>query len=129
MNKSLENYIKSKEWTFKLRNGEYALDLCPLCNAGPGHFYINGEKEVFYCQKCTSRGHILSLKKKLGDIPLVSHVSDFTKVKVSTKTIDPEVIDGYHKALLQNPAAFSYLTDERGFSLSRIMLIPQFGGS
>lgn len=120
MSKSLEDYIKIKEWTFKLRNGEYALDLCPLCNAGPGHFYINESKEIWYCHKCGERGHILSLKKRLGDLSSISHISDYSKTKAPAKTISLTIIEKYHKDLLDNPEALSYPTDERAFSLETI---------
>jgi hypothetical protein len=120
VNKILENYFKTKDWTFKLRNGEYALDLCPICNAGPGHFYINELKEVFYCQKCGQRGHLLSLKKRLGDLPPISHVSEYSKTKIPPKTIDLAIIEKYHKDLLDTPEALSYLMDERSFTLETI---------
>ena len=116
MNDGIQTYIESKDWTFKFKNGEYCLDQCPLCNAKPGHFYISQAKETFYCHKCRERGHILSLKKKLGDLPAVCHVSQYSKTSSPAKTIDPAVIETYHKELLGNPAALAYLTDERGFS-------------
>jgi twinkle protein len=118
---TIETYIASKGWQFKFRNGEYCLDQCPLCQAGPRHFYINQAKEVFYCQKCGERGHILSLKKRLGDLPPISHISDYSnKTKTPAKTIDLAIIEKYHKALLDNPAALSYLTEERAFNLDTI---------
>jgi len=120
MNGSIENYIDSKGWTFKYRNGEYALDECPLSGCGPGHFYISDKKEVFYCQKCNERGHLLSLKKRLGDLPRVAHVSQYSKPSTPSKTIDPSIVEGYHKALLENPETLAYLTDRRGFTLETI---------
>jgi len=120
MTHDIESYLNSKGWTFKFRNGEYSLEQCPLMGCGPGHFYINQVKGIFYCQKCNERGHILSLKKRLGDIPLVSHVSEHTKIKASVKTIDLSIIETHHKDLLNNPAALAYLTDERGFTLETI---------
>jgi len=116
MNQSIETYIRSKSWSFKLICGEYSLDECPLCKTGPGHFYINQSREIFYCHKCSERGHILSLKKRLGDLLAVSHVSQYSKTSSPSKTIDLSVIEKYHRELLDNPAAMSYLTDERAFS-------------
>ena len=120
MNKSMysviEDYIQSKGRAFKFRNGEYCLDQCPLCNAGSGHFYLNPSKEIFYCHKCGERGHFLSLKKRLGDLPLISHVSQYSKSPTSSKVIDLSLIEKYHKDLLENPAVLAYLTDERGFT-------------
>ena len=111
----IESYLNSKDWGFKFKNGEFCLDTCPLCDAGPGHFYINQAKEIFYCHKCGERGHILSLKKRLGDLPAIAHISEFSK-KSPEKTIDLSIIEKYHKALLENPAAFNYLTQERAFT-------------
>jgi len=112
----IESYFSSKGWSFKFKNGEYCLDLCPLCNAGPGHFYINQAKEFFYCHKCGERGHILSLKKRLGDLPPIAHISEYSKIKTPAKTIDLSIIEKYHKDLLENSAALAYLTDERRFN-------------
>ena len=117
---SIESYLQSKGWESKFKNGEYSLDRCPLNNCGPGHFYINQSKEFFYCHKCGERGHILSLKKRLGDLPPVSHISEYSKSKTPPKTIDLSVIEKYHKELLENPAALAYLTDQRGFTLETI---------
>ena len=112
----IETYLNSKGWTSKFKNGEFALDQCPLNGCGPGHFYINQSKEFFYCHKCGERGHLLSLKKRLGDLPAVSHISEYSKTKTPFKTIDLSIIEKYHKELLENPAAMAYLTDERGFT-------------
>ena len=117
---SIEDYLQSKGWTFKFTHGEYCLNQCPLCNAGPGHFYINVQKELFYCHKCNERGHILSLKKLLGDLPSISHISQYSKSPAPSKIIDFSLIEKYHKGLLENPGALAYLTDQRGFTLETI---------
>lgn len=117
---SIETYILSKEWAFKFKNGEFALDQCPLNGCGSGHFYINQSKEFFYCHKCGERGHLLSLKKRLGDLPSISHISEYSKTKIPPKTIDLSIIEKYHKELLENPAALAYLMDERGFTQETI---------
>jgi hypothetical protein len=116
----IENYLSLKEWTFKFKNGEFSLDQCPLNGCGPGHFYINQAKEFFYCHKCGERGHILSLKKRLGDLPTISHISQYSKSSHPSKTIEFSIVEKYHKDLLENPAALAYLTDQRGFSLETI---------
>lgn len=115
----IETYLELKGWSYKFKNGEYCLDLCPLCQAGPGHFYVNQAKEIFYCHKCGERGHILSLKKRLGDLPAIAHISEYSN-KAPRKTIDLSVIERYHKALLDNPAALAYLIQERAFTLETI---------
>jgi twinkle protein len=120
MTNDIEFYLNSKDWTFKFRNGEYCLDQCPLCNAGPGHFYINQSKEIFYCHKCGERGHLLSLKKRLGDLPTVSHVSRYSKASTPSKIIDSSTIEKYHKYLLENPVALAYLQEQRAFTLEII---------
>jgi len=116
----IETYLKLKDWTFKFRNGEYCLDQCPLCEAGPGHFYINQSKELFYCQKCGERGHLLSLKKRLGDVPAISHVSEYSKTKTLSKTIDLAIVEKNHEELLANCLAMAYLLEERGFTQETI---------
>ena len=116
----IESFVSSKGWTFDFKNGEYSLEQCPLNNCGPNHFYINPDKEVYYCHKCGERGHLLSLKKRLGDLPPISHASSYFKPPPQTKTIDPSIIEGYHKDLLENPAALTYLTDQRAFTIETI---------
>jgi len=116
----IRDYIISKGWDLKFKNGEYSLDQCPLNGCGPGHFYINQSKEVFYCQRCGERGHILLLKKRLGDLPSISHISNYSKSKTFPKTIDISIIEKYHKDILENPAAMAYLMDERGFTQDTI---------
>ena len=116
----IESYLQSKGWDFKFRNGEYCLDQCPLNGCGPGHFYINQSKEFFYCHKCGERGHILLLKKRLGDIPLISHVSKYLKTPASLKVIDLSVIRKNCENLFENCLAMTYLTDERGFTIETI---------
>jgi archaellum biogenesis ATPase FlaH len=120
MQNNLEAYLNSKGWEFKFRNGEYCLDQCPLSGCGPGHFYIGQANEMFYCQKCGGKGHILSLKKRLGDIPTISHVSQYSKTPTPSKTIELALIEKYHRDLLENPAALAYLTDQRSFTLETI---------
>jgi twinkle protein len=111
----IESYLEAKGWNFKFKNGEYCLDSCPFCSATPGHFYINPAKEIFYCHRCGERGHLLSLKKRLGDLPAIAHISEYSK-RPAGKVIDPATVEAYHKALMDNPAALSYLTQERGFT-------------
>lgn len=117
---SIESYLNLKGLEFKFGHGEYSVSQCPFCNAGKGHFYIGQTNELFYCQKCGEKGHLLSLKKRLGDIPSIVHASEYSKVKASPKTVDLSLVERYHKELLENPAALSYLTGERGFSLETI---------
>jgi twinkle protein len=117
---NIKQYLESKDWPYKFRNGEYCLDQCPLNGCGPGHFYINESKEYFYCHKCGERGHFLSLKKRLGDITAISHISAYSKSSIPSQTIDLSLVEKYHKELLENPAAFSYLMDERGLTLETI---------
>lgn len=120
MQSNLEAYLNSKGWEFKFKNSEYCLDQCPLSGCGPGHFYINAEKEIFYCHKCGERGHFLSLKKKPGDLPSVSHISTYLNATASVKTINLSVIEKQHRDLMDNPAALSYLTDERTFTIDTV---------
>jgi twinkle protein len=117
---SLEDYINQKGWAFKFKNGEFCLNACPLCGAGPTHFYISQLKELFFCFKCGEHGHVLSLKKRLGDIPPISHISQYSGKRAAEKIISLSIIEEYHKALLENPAALAYLVKERAFALDTI---------
>lgn len=119
METQIETYIQSKGWDFKFIRGEYSLSDCPLNGCGQGHFYINQEKETFYCHKCNERGTFLNLKNRLGDIPKIPGPGDYFG-KRPEKTISPRVVEKRHQELLGNPAALAYLQDERGFTLETI---------
>lgn len=119
MENAIESYIQSKGWESKFKNGEYCLSDCPLNGCGPGHFYINQDQEVFYCQKCGEKGRFLNLKKRLGDIPEIMSPRDYSKKK-AWKTIDMEEIEKYQRELLGNIAVLGYMQDQRGFTLETI---------
>jgi twinkle protein len=108
------SYFNQKGWEFKLQSGEYILKICPFCQDSRKHFYISKSTSQFKCHKCGESGNLLSLKKRLGDLPKRGYIPK------PTKAIDLEKVELRHKALLQNEEALNYLQVKRGFSLETI---------
>jgi twinkle protein len=108
------SYFKQKGWEFKLQSSEYILKICPFCQDSRNHFYISKSTSQFKCHKCGESGNLLSLKKRLGDLPERGYIPK------PTKAIDLEKVELRHRALLQNEEALSYLRAKRGFSVETI---------
>ena len=108
------NYIQSKGIQVKKEGQEYRAN-CPFCQETSGHLYLNPEKEVFYCHKCSEAGNIWKLKKHFGDLiePKKIYKEKFKMPKVG---IDSQ----YISSLSQSKEALRYLETERGFSKEAI---------
>jgi len=73
-------YLDNKLLEYRIRNNEIILANCPYCEIGNkksfSHFYINQEKEVFYCQKCGAGGNYYKLLMDMGDISLITKAKE-----------------------------------------------------
>jgi len=114
MEQEIISYFNQKGWEFKLQSGEYILKTCPICHDSKAHFYISQSTGQFQCHKCGEAGNLLSLKKKLGDLPEQRYAPK------PAKAIDLGKVEARHRALLQNKEGLDYLRVTRGFSLDTI---------
>lgn len=63
----VENYIKSKGWSYKVIGNQFVIqDDCPFCGR-PKHFYI-GDGGLWDCKRCGESGNLFTLKRHLGDL-------------------------------------------------------------
>lgn len=118
MRDNVLRYVEEKQWKYKEVRGGIEL-ACPMkdCsdNKAEGHhFYIYYDTEVYKCMKCGSAGHLLKLKKLMGDLDFIKQESGIGKVLSSS------LADEKHRALLADKEALNYLMSSRGLSLETI---------
>lgn len=114
MKENVLSYVRFKNFSFKERVGHIQM-ACPFedCedhNQNGHHFYIYFNNEVFKCMKCGKTGHILRLKRELGDLEFVKK-----NAKGTGKVFDISIADRNHAALLSNTEALDYLKS-RGYT-------------
>lgn len=115
--REIQDYFDMKGWNHQIKAGEHIVQTCPFCNDSKAHFYMSPDYGLFHCKKCDEKGNLLSLKRRLGDLP---PVSTFREQKSNFKIVDLSVVEHYHRALLNNQAALDYLTKGRSFTLDTI---------
>jgi len=101
-------YVQEKGWQAKDVRGGVNFS-CPFdeCddNKNQGHhFYIYFDNEVYHCVKCGRSGHLLKLKRLLGDLDFLKQESGFGKI------LEASLADQRHQALLQDSETMKYLT-------------------
>lgn len=109
-------YLESKDVQLKQGGNGNVHTTCFFCDEDetkPGRLYINVDPEsekygLFYCFLCNSSGGINRLRSHFGDSPL-EYDSSKTKIfEVASKY--------YEERLFENPEAYKYLVEERGFN-------------
>ncbi|GAB4389917.1 MAG: hypothetical protein Kow0025_18410 [Thermodesulfovibrionales bacterium] len=107
---------------YKTSAGQYVVKVCPYCQDGKFHFYVDPETGVFYCHKCNERGNQYQLMKHNGDLPergnggTVRSFSQVAGIKPPVKKPPQDLADKLHEAIWSNPAALDYLRRDRGFA-------------
>ena len=112
-----EAYLQKKKLGYSSENDQFVLDECPFCDA-KGHFYIDKQKGLFFCQKCAQRGNLHVLKRALGDTAPIKSIAEAvgTPEVGMFKTLDSAMAEKMHQGLLENPEALSYFLSVCGFS-------------
>ena len=103
-----EEYIRSKNWTYKPRGKEFIIERCPYCGDSKYHFSINQTTGQGHCFKCNVGGSLWSLKKQCGDFTAPEQA--VTPNRVLTVNVD-----ALTKALYENNPAKKFLK-ERGLA-------------
>jgi len=111
-------YIAEKKWKTKEIPGGVKC-ACPLPNCSDNvpeghHFYLYYNNSVYKCMKCGSAGHLLKLKKLLGDLNYIKQESGMGKI------LSVSLAEEKHQALLADEETLSYLRSSRGLSLETI---------
>ncbi len=98
-------------------------------NPKNGHLYFNTEDSTFFCHKCSEKGNIYKLAKRLGIprseiiINLDKHNKNMINPTKEVKTVDTlmlkKKIQEAHQALLKNTGALKWIQD-RGITVKTI---------
>lgn len=118
MKQNVIRYVEEKGWKTKEIRGGLEL-ACPLPDCSDNvpdghHFYLYFDNEVYKCMKCGSSGHLLKLKKLMGDLDFIKQESGIGKVLPVT------LAEEKHQSLLADKEALNYLRNSRGLSLDTI---------
>lgn len=113
----IREYLESKDLQVKERGTENVSTHCMFCDEDPskaGRLYINvdeaGEKYgVFFCFLCQAKGNINTIREHYGD-PVIK----LDPIKLDANPIFEVATKYYQERLMEEPAAYKYLTDERG---------------
>lgn len=81
---TLSSYLESKGSILK-RQGSEIITRCLFCDDNKNHLYINDEKGVFFCHKCSEAGNIWRLKKHFGELDIKEYSKkEYKKPKKDT---------------------------------------------
>ncbi len=119
------SYLDSKGIDYKITSGgQEATFTCPACGKA-NKFYVNTSTGAYICFRgsCDTQGGLKDLIELLGDS------GKEVNIKVSKKPreiqdpepIDPEVLEEYHKTLLERYSSFKdYLEGKRGYTIGTV---------
>lgn len=117
MREKVTQYVQEKGWRSKEIRGGLELacpfDGCDDNKTDGHHFYIYYDNEVYHCVKCGQSGHLLKLKRILGDLDFIKQESGFGKV------LEASLAEQKHQALLKEKSVLDYLM-ARGITMTVI---------
>ena len=134
MNGTALEYVQAKGFEYRQQqSGEIVLTVCPFCQDGKKHFYIDPVEGTFFCHKCQEAGNLVTLKKHLGDLAPSRRQTENHRQKAqeTVKQAFPEK-DGAkvvlnpdralkgHEQLKSDADALAYVTETRGISIEAI---------
>ena len=134
MNETALEYIQSKSFAYRQQSGQIVLTVCPFCQDGRGHFYIDPAEGTFFCHKCQEAGNLITLKKHLGDLEPSRHRTENVRQKMQEtvkqafpdKSLATKVVLNSdralkcHERLKNDHDALAYVTETRGISIEAI---------
>ncbi len=115
MSKTLD-FLEEQELNYIPAKGsanEMIVMPCPFCGTDQEKCYINTDKGLFDCKKCSEKGNLFQFKKAYGVVEGVSSLRE--KEGKDYKPMDEELAETYHNALWDYQPAKQYLY-ERGFN-------------
>jgi hypothetical protein len=124
----IEQYLREKGIVFHESNGELVCKcLFSNCDSdsreNEAHLYFSKSTGQYHCKKCDAKGNLITLKKYLGEISVLSKKAtseavsekEKDKPKRNIRTITPAMVDKYHEALPSNIIKYLHsrgLTDD-----------------
>ena len=120
----IEDYLKEKNIQYrKTGNSQFVIKICPACDDDKGtHCYINQASGMWDCKKCMGKGNFNQFRKLFGDSYVdLALLPEAGKQKISTKTIDPNiVVNASAKLLSLYKDHLAYLVTERQLDIDTI---------
>ena len=113
-------FIQNQGWNYRESGTQIIVEVCPLCGKDGFHFYMHALEGLWDCKVCGERGNLYQLKQQLGLTGSGGIASMGEAVGATPKKIPMDRIRRGHEALLNDSAAMSYLTKDRGWSESII---------
>ena len=116
----LTRYLAAKGREFKTQSGQDIFKVCPVCTDEKAHFYVDPEKNVYFCHKCQARGNTITLKRLFNDMdnPAIVPLKKIIGQKEYKKP-EPTQDIIFHQQLFKNQGALDYLKS-RGFKAETI---------
>lgn len=127
MDAELSAYLAEKGWQWKESAGQIKLlSACPFCDK-PGHVFFDPDTTVWFCQRCSEKGNLLTLRRRLGDLEDKIRAAGFylgardaPKKRDDEKRPPEGTVERCRSALAKSDRAMSYLRDARGFTAETI---------
>ena len=96
---------------FKQQGSQLVFMHCPFCGDNNKHFYIDPDKDVYYCHKCNTKGNKFQLAKHYGESLNynVRSLQDSIKPKQEFKRPPVTDVEKYHEAIKADKQALDYL--------------------
>ncbi|HEX9900195.1 MAG TPA: DnaB-like helicase C-terminal domain-containing protein [Candidatus Methylomirabilis sp.] len=109
-------FVQDQGWSYQERGTQIIVEVCPLCGKDKWHFYLNALEGLWDCKVCGERGNLYQLKERLGLVGTAGIASVGQALGAAPKKIPMDKIRRGHEALLKDPEAMRYLTQDRGWS-------------
>ncbi len=133
MNGTALEYIQAKGFEYRQQSGQIVLTVCPFCQDGKGHFYIDPLEGTFFCHKCQEAGNLIILKKYLGDLEPSRRRTENPRQKAQETVkqafpdkdgakvvLSPDRAVKGHERLKGDHDALAYITTTRGISIEAV---------
>lgn len=119
----MRHILDSHGIEFKVSGHELVCVTCPFCGDTGKHFYVNAEKETYFCHKCLAKGHKVQLQKHFGDLPSyktsVRSIASVARPTQQYRRPPQDDAERFHRALMADSKALDYCR-LRGFEEATI---------
>lgn len=115
----IKEYLEEKGCEVKDRGVDHISTHCMFCEeetSKAGRLYINVDEYsdkygLYFCFLCNEKGGLNKLRQYYGDAPL-----ELEQVNIASNPIFEVACKYYEDRLMENPKAYKFLMDDRGFS-------------
>lgn len=115
----IKEYLEEKGCEVKDRGVDHISTHCMFCEeetSKAGRLYINVDEYsdkygLYFCFLCNEKGGLNKLRQYYGDAPL-----ELEQVNIASNPIFEVACKYYEDRLMENPKAYKFLMDDRGFT-------------